>query len=570
MKFSSLVSIKASIKTAISMMASSEANKYIAGVAVVVDEDMQVIGIVTDGDIRRGLAKGIGINQPISMIANTAPVLVSVELNRLLMRQEIIRQAQQREVSYAKYQHIIIVDDKGKFVDLISLSEIFNPKIEDRIVAVYGLGFVGLTLASVLANEGLLVVGVDTNIDVVRQLNRAEPTFFENGLKSLLDSLSQTNPIHFTSNPDEVNADIHIVCVGTPVDSNQRPDFTSINQASEAIARNLKKNDLVVFRSTLPVGTTRHLIIPILERYGMKAGVDFSVSFAPERTVEGNALEELRLLPQIIGGIDKPSCELTAKLFGLITNTIVEVESLEAAEMVKLLNNTYRDLVFSFANEVSKICDSLNLNAFKLIEAANEGYPRNPIPMPSPGVGGICLSKDPYLYSSPYLSSTSYRPQLGEVSRSINATGHLDVLAKIQRFCDTTGKDIKLIKILLVGLSFKGIPETSDIRESIALKLVRELPSPNNIHIKDFVVPHHDITVLGCQPVEEIMTGFEGADVALFMNNHPLNARFSMVHAFKLMVEPFMIFDGWNLFNQHQVEGFPGAFYATLGYMTDV
>lgn len=569
MKFNTLVAKETTIREAIGLMGSSDSNKHIAGVVVVIDGSGHVTGIVTDGDVRRGLGKGIGIEQPVSMIANPSPILVRVGLNRLQMRQDIIRQAKQRQADYMKFQQIILVDDEGKFHDLILLSEIFDHQIEDRIVAVYGLGFVGLTLASVLANASLLVVGVDSNPDVIGKLKQGQPTFFENGLKSLLDSLTQTNPIHFTSNPDETNADIHIVCVGTPVDDSKNPDFSYVIQATEAITRNMNKGDLVIFRSTLPVGTSRHLIIPMLEKSGMKAGADFFFSFAPERTVEGNALEELRVLPQIIGGIDRTSCELTAKLFSRITNTIVEVETLEAAEMVKLLNNTYRDLVFSFANEVSKICDSLNVNAFKLIEAANEGYPRNTIPMPSPGVGGICLAKDPYLYTNPYGGSSDYSPILGVASRSINASGHLDVLGKIARFCEMTGKDMDSIKILLIGLSFKGVPETSDIRESIATKLVNALPKASNIRVKDFVVDKEQIAALGCQPVEDFMSGFNGADVALVMNNHPLNGRFNMVEAFKLMGRPFMVFDGWNMFNQQQIESFPGAYYATLGYISD-
>jgi UDP-N-acetyl-D-mannosaminuronic acid dehydrogenase len=567
MKFSSLVTAKTTIREAIVLMSSSESNKHIAGVVVLIDQDRHVIGIVTDGDVRRGLGKLIGIEQPVSMIANSSPILVEAGLNRKLMRQAIIRQAKQRNADYMKFQQIILVDDKGKFHDLIMLSEIFDQQIEDRIVAVYGLGFVGLTLASVLANAGLLVVGVDSNLEVIEKLKRGQPTFFENGLKSLMDSLAQSNPMYFTSNSDEVNADIHIICVGTPVDGKNSPDFLHVIKVSEAITRTIKKGDLVILRSTLPVGTSRQLIVPLLEKSGMKAGIDFFVSFAPERTVEGNALEELRILPQIIGGIDKTSCELTAKLFSRITKTIVEVESLEAAEMVKLMNNTYRDLVFSFANEVSRICDGLNVNAFKLIEAANEGYPRNPIPMPSPGVGGICLAKDPYLYTNPY-GGSDYRPILGEASRSINANGHLDVLGKVARFCEITGKDINTIKIFIIGLSFKGVPETSDVRESIAAKLVKILPKAANIRVKDFVIDKEEVSALGLLPVEDFIAGFNGADVALVMNNHPLNCRFNLAEAFKIMNSPFLLFDGWNMFNQQQIESFPGAFYATLGYIT--
>lgn len=569
MKFRALVNRETTIREAIRLMASSEENKHIAGVVVVVDDEMHVIGIVTDGDVRRGLGRDVGIDQPISLIANFTPVLVRTGLNHQQMRQDIVRQAKQRGTNYQKFNQIILVGEDGKFDDLVLLSEIIDQQIEDRIVAVYGMGFVGLTLASVLANSGLMIVGIDTNPNVIEKLRTGVPTFFENGLESMLASIAQTNPIHFAENLDGVDADIHIVCVGTPVDENKTPDFSYVIQASETIAQKLKKNDLVVFRSTLPVGSCRNLIIPILEKSGLAVGSDFFISFAPERTVEGNALEELRILPQIIGGYDKTSYELTSKLFSKITNTIIEVDSLEAAEMVKLLNNTYRDLVFSFANEVSSICDGLNINAFKLIEAANEGYPRNPIPMPSPGVGGICLAKDPFLYTHSMIKANGYRPILGVASRSINSNGHLGVIEKIRRFCEITGNNIDTLKIMLIGLSFKGIPETSDIRESIATKLVMALPSAENIHIKDFVVGEEDIRALGCQVVGNIMEGFVDTDVVLIMNNHPMNSRFNVAEAVKLMNKPFMVFDGWNMFNQQQIESFPGAYYATLGYMSE-
>ena len=569
MKFNSLITIETSIREAIDSMCSSPKNKHIAGIAVVIDDKGFVIGVVTDGDIRRGMQKGITINQPVSMIVNKFPMMISNNLNQRQRREALIRTARDRQVNYLKFNHIILLDDDDKFHDLIHLSDLFDRHIEDNIVAVYGLGFVGLTLAAILANAGLQTVGVDTNLEVIRELKQGRPTFFENGLKSLLDSIAQVNPIEYISNPDDVNADIHIVCVGTPINDKMDPDFTYVIQATSAIARIIKKGDLIIFRSTLPVGTSRNLVIPLLEMHGMKVGIDFFLSFAPERTVEGNALEELQVLPQVIGGFDQKSCELTRNLFRKITNIIVEVNNLEAAEMVKLLNNTYRDLVFSFANEVSKICDGLNLNAFKLIEAANEGYPRNPIPSPSPGVGGICLAKDPYLYTKGYEANNKYQPVLGLASRSINANGHIDVLNKIKKFCEMSDKEICNITIFIVGLSFKGIPETSDIRESIAVKLIKALPNLCNIRVKDFVVSNDVIAALGCQPVLELASGFERADVVLFMNNHPLNTHFNMFEVFNTMSKPFMIFDGWNMLNQQQVESFHQAYYSTMGYISN-
>ena len=221
-------------------MSSSTLNKNIAGVVILVDEENHVLGIATDGDIRRGLEKGITVDQSISAIANFSQFLVNADLNPQQMRQHI-KGAKERKVDYRKYQQIILVDEDGKFKDLVLLTDIFNYQIEDRIVAVYGLGFVGLTLASVLANAGLLVVGVDTNDNVIHRLRQGQATFFENGLQSLLEVIAKSNPIVFTSNSDSVEADIHIVCVGTPVDHTNTPDYKYIIEASESISSRLKK-----------------------------------------------------------------------------------------------------------------------------------------------------------------------------------------------------------------------------------------------------------------------------------------------------------------------------------------
>ena len=280
-----------------------------------------------------------------------------------------------------------------------------------------------------------------------------------------------------------------------------------------------------------------------------------------------NAIEELRTLPQVIGGINQKSFDITSRFFSKITKTIVEVNSLEEAEMVKLMNNTFRDLVFSFSNEVSYICEKFNINTFKLVEAANDGYIRNPIPNPSPGVGGPCLSKDPYLYS---LSESFFNGNaiLGNVSRQINSFGSKYIYEKILKFCNLTKKDINQLKFFIIGIAFKGMPETSDIRDSVAVELMKMLPAKKNIFIKDFVVPKKDIIKLGCNYVEDIIEGFKEIDIVLVLNNHYKNNKFNLMDTLVYTNKPCMFFDGWNLFNQTEIEKFDKIYYSTLGYMT--
>jgi len=566
-KFTTLIKRNTKIKDAVQLMNSCEQNNYIAGIAVVIDDESRVVGVVTDGDIRQGICNGLEIDHEIEKVINFSPFTLNFRLSKQQMYQRIVRQIKLHSFHSRRYNEVILVDDEQKFSDLILMSDIIDNQIDGKLIGVYGLGFVGLTLASTLAESGLIVVGIDPNPSVIDRLQKSQPHFFENGLEQLLSSLAESNPIEFTTNYSDSDIDIHIVCVGTPIGADSQPDLKYIREVSASIAQRLRKDNLIIFRSTLPVGTMRKVVMPILAQSGLTIGEDFFLAFAPERTVEGQALQELRSLPQIVGGYNQASVDLTAKLFSKLTDKIVEVESLEAAEMVKLINNTYRDLVFSFANEVANICDGLNINAFKLIEASNERYPRNPIPRPSPGVGGICLSKDPFLYTSTAVAG-GYKPILGEASRKINANGHVYVYDRIKKYCDVVDKDIKQIKIFLIGMAFKGLPETSDIRESMSLKLVEILPVVENIYVKDFVVSDRDIEATGCHAVVNIIAGFYSADVVLIMNNHNLNSRFDLAKAIALMNPAPLFFDGWNMFDQREVELYKNVYYATMGYMT--
>ncbi len=566
MTFQAVIKRATSIREAVRLMGSQPGNRFIAGIAVVVDDAGKVIGVVTDGDIRRGLARDVSVDAPIEVIAKFDPVTVDYRLSPKMMRQAVIEKARQRGTDYRKYDKLVLIDEAGKLKDVVRLADILISLIEEKAVAVYGLGFVGLTLACTLANAGMSVIGVDTNEEVLAKLRKNQPTFYEKGLESLLLSLADTNPLRLTSRADEHAADIHLISVGTPVNADKQPDMGMIRTIAATISKVLKRGDLVVLRSTVPVGTTRKEVLPVLELSGLTAGRDFFLAFAPERTAEGSALEELRTLPQIVGGIDAASVEMTARLFGEITNTIVEVGSLEAAEMVKLMNNTFRDLVFSFANEVAFLCDEFNVDAFRLIQAANEGYPRNPIPMPSPGVAGLCLSKDPYLYSHPQIA-TSLKPSLGKASRAINGRGVEYVLSKLKKFAGRHGLDVDAMKILLVGLAFKGMPETSDYRDSVALELIKSL-NKANLAIKDFVVSEADIRALGHTPAEDLAVAVRGADAILVMNNHYLNNKFNVVQALQGRRKPVLLFDGWHMFNRRELEGI-GVTYATMGYMSE-
>lgn len=566
--FQSIVLPDQPLKDAIKLMGAGPGNMNIAGFAVVVDHDRRVLGVVTDGDVRRGLGLGreLPLDIPISQVATMTPFLIRHDLPRSEMRRQVFEEARDQGRSYLRYEKLVLVDADRKLVDVIRLSDLLDRSVEDKKIAVHGLGYVGLTLACTFASRGLSVVGVDIDKSLVQKLQRGIAPFFERGLDAMLQSQREAEKISFAVSVENQRADIHVVCVGTPLDRQNKPDLTAIREVSRAISKELGRGDLVVYRSTVPVGCTRTVVVPALEENGLKIGQDFSVAFAPERTIEGNALEELLTLPQIVGGYDPHSANEATDLFKTITNTIVEVESLEAAELVKLINNTYRDVAFAFANEVAELCDHSNIDAFRLIHAANDGYPRNQIPTPSPGVGGLCLSKDPFLYTYPM--SGAERPKLGSASRAINSQGHHYVVRKLKEYCDRMGRSLPQLRILIIGIAFKGHPDTSDIRDSVALDLIEELPARENIRVMDHVVSREDLAELGVAVVENIEDGFDGIDAVLVMNNHSRNNTFNVTAALRLANRPTFFFDGWHLFDIAEIESQQGVCYATLGYMT--
>jgi nucleotide sugar dehydrogenase len=315
----------------------------------------------------------------------------------------------------------------------------------------------------------------------------------------------------------------------------------------------------------VPIGTCRNFVIPILEnKSGLIAGRDFFVAFAPERTIEGRALEELRTLPQIIGGFNKQSIDYTSQLFQLFTPNIISVSSLEAAETVKLLNNTFRDVIFAFANEASQICDGFDLSTREIIRAANEGYPRDKIPYPSPGVGGACLVKDPYIFAES-ARRAKHKSEISVLARKINTRMIDFVYDKVDSFCFKSKKNPKSAKIFIMGMAFKGDPETSDIRDSTSVYVLNKLQGRyKNIYIYDPVVNRHELERLGARVVSGPKAGFKEADCVLVLNNHASYKDLNIYTLAKSMAKPGFLFDGWGIYSKEKFAPLSGITYKGL------
>ncbi len=538
------------------------------GIALAVDEEERLVGVITDGDLRRALLSGFKLEDSIEKILVRDPIVFKEEQSYKEILSEIPKRIKEKKRYRGKgvLEKIIITNKEGKPLKLLDFYDLWlTQNMLHKRVSIVGLGFVGLTLALTLADEGFEVFGIEKEENIRKKLENKMPPFYEPGLESLLDYHLNKNFKIF----DKISLDceVYIISVGTPLSKEGEPDLSHLEEATKEVGKNLKYGDLVILRSTVPVGTCRNFVIPILEKESnLKCGKDFYLSFAPERTIEGKALQELRTLPQVIGGYDQNSLDLTANLFLELTPSIVSLDSLEEAEFVKLLNNTFRDTIFSFANEFSLICEKFNLNATKIIMAANEGYPRDRIPVPSPGVGGYCLTKDPYFYIK-IAKDIKEMLSLPEIGRKINEKIPKVIFEKISKTLKNSGKEISNSKIFIIGFAFKGEPETSDVRESTTLDLLEFFKNETkNIYGYDPVVPKEDIESLGVK-FSNIEKGFKDADVVIIMNNHGSYKNIDIYKTLSSMKKPGIFCDYWYTFPSKTIKQIEGITYIGPGFI---
>jgi UDP-N-acetyl-D-mannosaminuronic acid dehydrogenase len=426
-------------------------------------------------------------------------------------------------------------------------------------VCVVGIGHIGLPLAAVLAEAGFQVFGYDTNDDFVSRLNTTGAAdFHEDGLDELL-AKHLHKALTLTSSPP-AGQDVYIITVGTPLEpGTERPSLDRIRVAVQGIAPGFGQDPLIILRSTVSIGTTRNIVLPEIRRVARR----FGLAFCPERTIEGQAISEMRSLPQIVGGLDGESAARAEALFRLITPKIVRVSSLEAAEMIKLINNTYRDLTFAFANEIALIAERMSLSAAEMIHAANADYPRSHVAQPG-FVGGPCLEKDALILIDS-LQKIDFKPRVIEEARKINQALPDHVAARI--LAELRGLRLASAgaKVLITGFAFKGRPATEDVRGSAAVPLMRRLQASGiEVWGHDFVTAEKVIAGLGARACT-LEEGFEDADGVIIMNNHPGYRSANLPALARRLRAPAFLFDSWNLFEMRDFREVSGLRYAPLG-----
>jgi UDP-N-acetyl-D-glucosamine dehydrogenase len=381
-------------------------------------------------------------------------------------------------------------------------------------IAIVGLGYVGLPLAVAFAEAEHEVIGLDTDPTRVDALN-AGHSHIEDVPDSVLEPLS--GRLRATVRADELSGcEAIVICVPTPLTSSREPDLSHLRAAGETLAGVLQAGQLVVLESTSYPGTTREELLPALERSGLSAGTDFHLAFSPERIDPGRTDFTIATTPKLLGGLTAACTERARELYATICEEVVELSTLEAAELSKLLENVFRSVNIAFVNELAQLCDRLDVDVWEVIDAASTkpfGFMRFD---PGPGMGGHCLPVDPF-YLAFKAREHDFYPEFIELAGKVNQAQPAFCTELIERALNDSGKPVRGSRILVLGVSYKA--GVGDTRESPALKIVkllRELGGDVGYH--DPHVP--ELPELGLTSTE-LEAGLRESDAAAIVTPHP-------------------------------------------------
>ena len=389
-------------------------------------------------------------------------------------------------------------------------------------VSIIGLGYIGLPTAAVMASHGMEVIGVDTNPHVVSTINEGKVHIVEPDLEILVKEMVNNGKL--TATQEVSGSDVFIIAVPTPFKNDHKPDLSFVEQAVSSLAPHLKKGNLVILESTCPVGTTER-VLKLLRKlrtdltfpvFGEDGNNDISIVYCPERVLPGNVIEELVHNNRIIGGISSSCSAKALSLYKRFVKADCLVSDCRTAELSKLTENSFRDVNIAFANELSLICDDLNIDVWQLISLANQ-HPRVNILSPGPGVGGHCIAVDPWFI----IDSSPKSSKLIKSAREVNDNKPTYLVNKIKEHINGLNKKNSELTLATFGLSFKA--DIDDLRESPALEISKKL------NLMDFK-KHHIV-----EPnIEHLPEGFnklntqlsdqnlalQEADVMIFLVNH--------------------------------------------------
>jgi len=410
---------------------------------------------------------------------------------------------------------------------LESLGAALAEKIHTRRakITVIGIGYVGLPLAVAFAETGFQTIGYDLDARKVETLNRGA-SYIPDVASELTRALVADG--HLRASTDEAvldDTDVIFICVPTPFDRMKAPDLGPVKNASQTIARHLRRGQMVILQSTTYPGTTEEFVLPILETGGLKAGVDFYLAFSPERIDPGNKEWSARNMPKVLGGLTPESTELARALLSTLTNNVHLVSSPRAAEMTKLLENIFRSVNIALVNELALLCERMDIDIWEVIDAAKT-KPFGFMPFyPGAGVGGHCIPVDPY-YLSWKAREFDFYTKFIELAAEVNQSMPFHVVNLIADAVNHSGKALTGAHVFILGVAFKR--DIDDARNSPAERVIELLiergarvsyhdPYVPEFHIGDsvFYRPHATL-----QNVALTAANARAADVCVIITGH--------------------------------------------------
>ena len=381
---------------------------------------------------------------------------------------------------------------------------------KSAVVAVVGLGYVGLPLAVAFAQAGFNVVGFDVQQKRVDLVNKGQSYIVDVDSKSLSEAVANKLLEATTDQSRLKEVDAICICVPTPLTKTKEPDLSAVNYESEEISKQLQPGQLVVLESTTYPGTTSEVVLPILERSGLKGGRDFYLAYSPERVDPGSKHYNIRNTPKVVGGIDSRSTKLAELLYRQVADIVVPVSCPEVAEMTKIFENVFRSVNIALVNELTLLCEKMGISVWEVIDAA-ASKPFGYMPFyPGPGIGGHCIPLDPY-YLANKAREYDFHTRFIELAADINEQMPYYVASRIMEALNDSGKSLNDAKVLVLGVTYKK--DVEDARESPSLKLIQLLRE------KGADISYNDPYVASIQISDETLTSVELADERLSMSD---------------------------------------------------
>lgn len=383
-------------------------------------------------------------------------------------------------------------------------------------ISVIGLGYIGLPTAIIAAETGFNVVGFDVDKNKVERLNNKDAVIDEPECALRLSAVVEDKA--FVAYSEIKAADCFVICVPTPLNNKKQCDLSYVYSAADEVAKVIEKGNLVLLESTVPVGTSKNVSKYLEQKTGLKAGLDFFFAFCPERVLPGKIFYELVYNSRIVGGINKKSSELAKQFYSRFVKGEVHYNvDASSAEMVKLVENSYRDVNIAFAHQVAGMAESIGLDPYSIIELANK-HPRVNVLSPTCGVGGHCISIDPWFLAETFPNDT----QLLVGARQINNARPFQIIEKIQKQVKKLKKETgKICNVAVLGVTYK--PDVDDLRESPALFIAEQLKMYKDVNLmvvepnveKPILQNYFDLTEL-----YSINNALENADVVIALVAH--------------------------------------------------